>query len=308
MFRSLTCAVLIFGACGCLSPENRFLQTGAQAFDGSDGFGGVAFGALIDSKFLSGQQFMFKVRLMDEHARPIKSRNGAYQDERGNVAAQKTLMILSGGSGTERAEVRIPANELELRSSDFPVWIGYGLIQPDGSTFAEVFRPLPRNTQSIVQRYVAATYGEQPREPEPRRTVRRRTVRRPTTSRGSSLWRPSSKEKGPGFCPQHGIYCDCPFARMCRANTSNASRERHRRAPAPQAVRRAPEDLRNLRQTGDTTATQGEIASRICIKPLKGRGARKIPIGGEVLVFVLSPEGANCPESQRAANSEDLAR
>lgn len=211
MFRSLTCAVLIFGACGCLSPENRFLQTGAQAFDGSDGFGGVAFGALIDSKFLSGQQFMFKVRLMDEHARPIKSRNGAYQDERGNVAAQKTLMILSGGSGTERAEVRIPANELELRSSDFPVWIGYGLIQPDGSTFAEVFRPLPRNTQSIVQRYVAATYGEQPREPEPRRTVRRRTVRRPTTSRGSSLWRPSSKEKGPGFCPQHGIYCDCPL-------------------------------------------------------------------------------------------------
>lgn len=240
MFRSLTCAILVFGACGCVSPEDRFVQTGAQAYNGSEGLEGVAFGALIDARMLSGEQFMFKVRLMDERARAIKSRNGAYEDERGNVAAQKSVMILSGGPGTQRAEVRIPAQELELRSGDFPVWISYGLIRPDGSTFAEVFRPLPRNTQSIVQRYVTATYGEQPREPAPRESIRRRTVRRRTTSRQSTLWRPSARERGPGFCPQHGVTCDCPLRQDVPAEYVQSRPRRTTARPRPSARQTRP--------------------------------------------------------------------
>ena len=187
---------------------DRFVQTGAQVYEGSEGFSGVVFGAMINTKFLRGQQFMYKVRLMDERARPIKSQNQAYEDDRGNVAAQKTLMVFDGNIGSERTEVRIPALELELRSSDFPVWISYGLYHPDGSTFAEVFRPLPRNTQSSVKRFVVATYGEQPREPAPRRRTPRRRVRRQTRQH-STLWRPTTRDRGPGFCPQHGVACNC---------------------------------------------------------------------------------------------------
>lgn len=209
--RLLLCGAFVGAVCGCASPEGRFEQTSAQVYKNGDEFGGVVFGAEINTKYLRGQQFMYKVRLMDERARAIKSINRAYQDERGNVAAQKTLMVLDGNLGSERAEVRIPANELELRTSDFPVWIAYGLYRPDGSAFAEVYRPMPRNTQTIVQRYVVATYGEAPSEaaPPPRRRVRR-TVRRPARSR-SRLWRPESKPKGPGFCPTHGVTCSCPL-------------------------------------------------------------------------------------------------
>ncbi len=243
------CLVVVFGTCGCLSPEDRFMQTGAQAFEDSEGFGGVAFGAMIDPTSIRGQQFMFKVRLMDERAGPIKSRNGAYEDERGHVAAQKSIMLHQGGVGGERVEVRIPARELELRSSDFPVWIGYGLFYPDGSTFAEVYRPLPRNTQAIVQRYVTATYGETPREPEPRRTVRRRTIRRPT-SRRSTLWRPNDRESGPGFCPQHGVSCNCSLrqdvpAEYVRSSPRPTSRTRGATRPTrPRTQSRNPTDRR----------------------------------------------------------------
>lgn len=252
--RSLACAVLVFGACGCLSPEDRFLQTGAQAYDGSEGLAGVAFGALIDTKFLSGQQFMFKVRLMDEQARPIKSRNGAYQDEHGNVAAQKTVMILSGGAGTQPAEVRIPAHELELRSGDFPVWISYGLNYPDGSTYAEVFRPLPYNTQSVVQRFVEATYGHEPREPAPPRSVRSRTVRRPTIGR-STRWQPNTQNRGPGFCPQHGVACDCPLRQDVPdeyvQSRPRSTPPRSRQTTEPTRPRREPRSAPDRRDNDD---------------------------------------------------------
>ncbi len=248
---AIICLALVFGSVGCVSPEDRFIQTGAQAFDSSEGFGGVAFGAMVDGKFIEGEQYIFKVRLMDEKARPIKSRNGAYQDERGNVAAQKSIMIHKGSIGAERVEVRIPANELELRSNDFPIWIGYGLIHPDGSVFSEVYRPLPRNTQSIVQRYVTATYGEQPREPKPRRTVRRRTIRRPTRSR-SELWRPSSQTQGPGFCPQHGVSCNCALrqdvpAEYMRSSPRPSSRSRR----SSEATRTRPRSSRSRRYGRD---------------------------------------------------------
>ncbi|NOX57868.1 MAG: hypothetical protein GXP29_03305 [Planctomycetes bacterium] len=206
----VACGLMVLCVCGCKSPEKRFKQTGAQVYREGEELGGVVFGALIDTGFLRGQQFMFKVRLMDERARAIKSNNRAYEDSSGNVAAQKTLMVLDGQRGPQRVEVRIPKQELELRTNDFPVWISYGLYEPDGTTFAVVYRPMPRNTQAIVKQFVQAQYGNEPSATAPPAQSSRRRTRRPVRSR-SPRWRPDSERQGPGFCPRHGIACACPL-------------------------------------------------------------------------------------------------
>lgn len=244
MYRFLICGVLAICACGCLSPEDRFKQTGAQVYVEGDQFGGVVFGSLIDTSMLRGQQFMYKVRLMDERARPIKSHNRAYEDESGNVAAQKTLMVFSGHTGSERTEVRIPAHELELRSRDFPVWISYGLYYPDGSMFTEVFRPLPHNTQKVVQRFVTSTYGDEPRQTAPPKRAPRRRVRRPARPNSTS-WRPEASPRGPGFCPRHGVACNCDLRKDV---PPEYMRSQTRSAPGrPRASSGQPRPSRNSR-------------------------------------------------------------
>jgi len=91
----------------------------------------IDFVCCFETDDLQGTQLVYQVRLQDRYKRLIHSHDGSYE-KYGFVAASRTVMVMKDPHVFTNIQVSIPARELELLPSHFPVKAEMSIYRANG--------------------------------------------------------------------------------------------------------------------------------------------------------------------------------
>lgn len=187
----------LLATAGC-APSLRLVSTTAEPLGDRRIPEAIAFVSAIDVDGFEGQ-LIYEVRLLDARFRPVRSGNGRFQNQSGEVTARKTLMVSQSPWKFENEAVAIPVPELEINAGMLPL-VAEFLVRPSVQTaelsarqlvmipvniYSEpetgspqlVWGEYPRTAETERLKAIAA--GKQPAT-EPRQPRRRRETRSQT--------------------------------------------------------------------------------------------------------------------------------
>ncbi len=104
---------------------------------------GVKFESSILTKGLGGQQLVYQVTLQDKAGRPIRSRDGRYQNKAGNVAAARSFYVNFPLQSFGNLKVTLPADQFEVRNNHLPVTAKFGIYTVTGEELASTQSTVP---------------------------------------------------------------------------------------------------------------------------------------------------------------------
>ena len=159
---ALSALLTLAGAAGCSwEPASgvTLLATHARRVVEDGRLSAIGFTSSFQAAGGQQRQLVYRVEIQDARGRPIASRDGRYQNASGHVAVGRTVMLLRPDSSVQEVRVRIPVEELEVRSADEPIWANVGLYRPDDICLASHFvqLPLDRRDNGILARRPRAT-------------------------------------------------------------------------------------------------------------------------------------------------------
>ncbi len=138
--------LLLAGAAGCSwGPASgvTLMTTHARRVVEDGRLIAIGFTSSFQAAGSEQRQLVYRVEIQDARGRPIASRDGRYENASGHVAVGRTIMLLRRDSSLQEVMVRIPVEELEVRSADEPIWATVGLYRPDDICLASHFVQLP---------------------------------------------------------------------------------------------------------------------------------------------------------------------
>jgi nucleoid-associated protein YgaU len=138
-------SILLLPLAGCAGPGARFVRTDCSESRGTDASRALAFASTIETRGLAGEQIVYRVNVLDKRGRPVRSRDGRYQDSAGHVAATRTFMVPQSPWTLDEARVSIPIEQLEAAVADTPLIAEFLVARPDGQRLAREAVLVPRS-------------------------------------------------------------------------------------------------------------------------------------------------------------------
>ena len=136
--------MIVAASAGCSSPSTvEFTRADCELRSSNGHAEAVVFRSSFTVRSVENEQLIYLVRIYGRDQKPIRSRDGKYETERGIVGATKTVMALQLDQEFRNIEVAIPVMEMGLRQEHLPPVAEIGVYRLNGECLGRIVRRIP---------------------------------------------------------------------------------------------------------------------------------------------------------------------